>query len=174
MRGRTIERLIGEPQKAYEKRCQPEWGLVEWVQYECRRFRVDKLLIEAKASGHTVAQEMARLHRQDEFPLSVELVNPGTQDKRARAVSVQHLFADSMVCAPGFSDGTFRGWAQSLIDVMARFRGLGDEEDNEVDAASQALRYLRDRQWAIREDERAMYEREMRTIKKDQPPLYPG
>jgi hypothetical protein len=173
MHGVTVARLPGETQKAYDKRSQPHWGLVEWVTYECRRFRVNKLLIEAKASGHTVAQEMARLHRQHDFPESVELVNPGSQDKRARAVSIQHLFADGMIFAPGFGDGTYRAWAQSLIDTMARFRGLGDEEDNEVDAASQALRHLRERQWAIREDERAEIEREMRNQKHKSEPLYP-
>jgi hypothetical protein len=175
MHGRTMERLPGEPQKAYEKRCQPEWGLVEWVEYECRRFRVNKLLIEAKASGHTVAQEMARLYRQQQYPESVELVNPGSQDKRARAISVQHLFADGMIYAPGYGDGSYRAWAESLINVMAKFRGLGDEEDNEVDAASQALRHLRDRQWAVREDERHAAEQGMRSkSQKPAQPLYPS
>jgi hypothetical protein len=48
---------------------------------------VNKLLIEAKASGPSVVQEMQRLHRSEKF--SVELYNPKGQNKRARAISVK-------------------------------------------------------------------------------------
>jgi hypothetical protein len=80
-----------------------------------------------------------------------------------------------MIYAPGYGDGSYRAWAESLINVMAKFRGLGDEEDNEVDAASHALRHLRDRQWAVREDERHAAEQGMRSkSQKPAQPLYPS
>ena len=37
--------------QAYKQRTKPTWGLMEWVADTCTRFKVDKLLIEAKASG---------------------------------------------------------------------------------------------------------------------------
>jgi phage terminase large subunit-like protein len=161
MRGETVERLPDETDAAYVRRARPQWGLVENVAHECKRFRVDKLLIEAKASGHTLAQEMARLHRNDEFPRSVELINPGAQDKRARAIQVQHIFADGMVFAPGYADGAWRDWVNAVINETAKFRGIGNEEDNLVDTTTQALRYLRDNGWLIRGDERASLEKEL-------------
>jgi len=174
MHGETVERLPGEPEQAYIKRARPSWGLVENVAYDCKRFRADVLLIENKASGITVSQEMSRLHRNNQYPHSVRLVNPGSQDKRARAIAIQHMFADGMIFAPGYSDGAYRDWAQVVIDETGKFRGVGGEEDNLVDSTTQALKFLRDGGWAIREDERQLYEREMRTLKKEQGPLYPA
>jgi hypothetical protein len=170
MHGKTVDRLPNEPQHEYIKRCQPDWGLVEWVNYSCKRFRVDKLLIESKASGLTVAQELARLHRNEGY--AVQLVNPGAQDKRARAVAVQHMFADGMIYAPGFGDGTFREWAQMMIDEAAKFRGLADEEDNLVDTLTQALKFIRDNGLAIRRDEQAAEIEELRRYKAKSLPLY--
>jgi hypothetical protein len=43
---------------AYKKRTQPTWGLRERVADTCTRFKVDRLLIEAKASGISAAQEL--------------------------------------------------------------------------------------------------------------------
>jgi hypothetical protein len=41
------------------------WGLVEWIAYSCRRFRVDKLLIEAKAKQAIIpAYVAAPIHDQ--------------------------------------------------------------------------------------------------------------
>jgi hypothetical protein len=175
MRGETVERLPEETDAAYVRRARPQWGLVENVAHECKRFRVDKLLIEAKASGHTLAQEMAKLHRNDEFPRSVELIDPKRQDKRARAIQVQHLFADGMVFAPGYADGAWRDWVNVVINETAKFRGIGDEEDNLVDSTTQALRYLRDTGWLIRGEERAQIERELGRHKGGPPQaLYPS
>jgi len=93
----------------------------------------------------------------------VLLVDPGSQDKRARAYSVQHLFADGMVQAPAVEapDGgiDFVKWADVLIKEASAFRGLSGDEDNLVDSMTQALKYMRDRGFAVRRDEGRAMER---------------
>ena len=49
--GPRIEKEPNETLPAYRQRTRPTWGLMEWVADTCTRFKVDKLLIEAKASG---------------------------------------------------------------------------------------------------------------------------
>ena len=62
-----------------------------------------------------------------------------------------------MIQAPAVvrPDGSFsfRDWAQVVIDEMSRFRGMPGEEDNIVDASTQALEFLRKEHFAIRADE---------------------
>lgn len=110
------------------------WGLVEQVADTCKRFAVDRLLIENKASGHSVAQEINRLYAHEAW--GVQLVDPRGQDKVARAWSVQHLFAEGLVSAPE------KNWSQMVIDQCASFP-KGKYKDL-VDSTTQALRHLRD------------------------------
>jgi predicted phage terminase large subunit-like protein len=92
--------------------------------------RVDKLIIEDKAAGHSVAQEIRRLYGHEDW--AVQLINPGAYDKLARLYSVQHLFAEGMIYAP------IKQWADLVISQMATFpRG---KHDDLVDTASAALR----------------------------------
>lgn len=155
LHGQEVEREPGEPMGAWIHRAKPHWGLVEWVAYECRRNNVETLLIENKASGQSVAQEFRRLYSEEKW--QVRLMDPGSQDKRARAYAVQHLFADGMIEAPASVDDEgnilFRDWAQMLITEASQFRGIGGEEDNLVDSLTQALKFLRDRGYAVRKDE---------------------
>lgn len=176
MHGPHHDRLPGESERAYVDRCKKDWGLVEWVAYDCKRLRVDRLLIEAKASGITVAQEMRRLYANESW--GIDLVNP-EGDKYARAVAVMHLWADGMVMVPASledpkdpSSGLVpRDWAQLVIDEMAvfpngRFRDL-------TDSTTQALKHLRGVGLAVRREER-MDEQIARSMHKEQmPPLYP-
>ena len=107
--------------------------LVLRVQKTCKDMRVDRLLIEDKAAGHSVAQELRRLFGYDGF--AVQLVNPGALDKVARLYSVQHLFAEGMVYAPD------RVWAEMVIAQCSTFpKG---KHDDLVDTTSQALTHLR-------------------------------
>lgn len=175
LHGQTVRRLPNEEAREYVRRTSPGWGLVEWVAHDCTRLRVHKLLIEDKASGHSVAQELQRLYAQREW--AAELVNPGRLDKRARALAVQHLFADGMIEAPAAPHGDvlmFRDWAQMVIDECAKFRGLSGDEDNLVDSTTQALKYLRDTGLAIRSDERQWIEEEEGRVRPNQIPLYPA
>lgn len=177
LHGQTMERLPNEDNKAYVRRTSKDWGLVEWVAHDCSRLRVHTLLVEDKASGHSVAQEIKRLYADREW--SVRLVNPGSLDKRARAYAVQHLFADGMIEAPASVSGdllVFRDWAQMVIDECSKFRGLSGDEDNLVDATTQGIKFLRDNGLAIRNEERRAEERERMTHKGNaggRPAIYP-
>lgn len=132
LHGKPIEKRPGESKKAFDLRSMPTWGLVEWIAYSCRRFRVDKLLIEAKASGLTVAQEMQRLYREDGW--SIQLVKP-VGDKVARAHAVEPSFAAGLVYAPD------EDWAEKVIAEAEVFpKG---KRDDLVDSSTQALQFLR-------------------------------
>lgn len=154
LHGQTMERTPTETNAAYVRRASPGWGLVEWVAHDCSRLRVHKLLVEDKASGHSVVQEIRRLYGDREW--SVQFINPGMQDKRARAYAIQHLFADGIIEAPASVSGDlllFRDWAQMVIDECAKFRGLPGDEDNLVDSVSQAVRWMRDNGILMRNEE---------------------
>lgn len=154
LHGQTMERTPTETNAAYVRRASPGWGLVEWVAHDCSRLRVHKLLVEDKASGHSVVQEIRRLYGDREW--SVQFINPGAQDKRARAYAIQHLFADGIIEAPASVSGDlllFRDWAQMVIDECAKFRGLPGDEDNLVDSVSQAVRWMRDNGMLMRNEE---------------------
>ena len=111
----------------------PLHELVNKIALTCKKMRVDLLLIEGKASGISVAQELRRLYGGEEF--GVQLINPGAQDKMARLYSVQHLFAEGMIYAPD------RAWADQVITQCAQFPRA--KHDDLVDTVSQALRHLR-------------------------------
>jgi predicted phage terminase large subunit-like protein len=169
LHGRTVERLPNEVEADYVKRSMPHWGLVEHLHHHCKRFRCHQLLIESKASGISVAQEMRRLHSGQGW--GVTLVDPKGADKVARVHAVQHVFAEGMVHLPAFSDGTLREWGERLVDQCAAFpKGANDDM---VDALTQALKHLRDRGMLIRRDERAAELEEMRRHRgSPPPPLY--
>ena len=117
---------------AWEEKLQLH-DLVLKVADTCRKMKVDRLLIENKATGITVAQELQRLFAHEGF--AVQLVDPKSQDKTARLYSVHHIFAEGLVSAPD------RSWADKVITQCASFpKG---KHDDLVDTTSQALRYLR-------------------------------
>ena len=111
----------------------PLHELVSKVAATCKAMRVDLLLIEAKASGISVSQELRRLYGNEDW--GVQMINPGAQDKMARLYSVQHLFAEGMIYAPD------RAWADQVITQCAQFPRA--KHDDLVDTVSQALRHLR-------------------------------
>lgn len=108
--------------------------LVQKVAKECRDFKIDQLLIENKAAGHSVAQEIRRMYGHEKF--GVIMFDPKSQDKLARLYSVQHLFAEGMVYAP------VKEWAEMVISQVGTFpKG---KHDDLVDTVSMAMRHLRD------------------------------
>lgn len=107
--------------------------LVMRVGNNCRKFKVDFLLIEAKASGISVGQEIRRLFQDASWST---ILCPVKGDKVARAISVQGIFEDKTILAPD------RVWAQLLIDRCASFP-KGKRKDL-VDSTTQALRWMRD------------------------------
>lgn len=175
LHGPEVERKPGEPERLWLDRAKKEWGLVEWVAYDCKRLRVDRLLIEAKASGLSVAQEMQRLYANEGW--GVELVDP-EGDKYSRGIAVVHLWADGFVHVPASRSDPDdpdslvpRDWAQMVIDEAAvfpngRYRDL-------TDSATQALRHLRAVGLAVRREEREE-ERLARSMHREKlAPLYP-
>ena len=154
---------------------------------DCRQLRVDRLLIEAKASGLSAAQEIRRLmydniraktvgrvipHTLSTF--GIEVINPRGADKVARAYSVAPLFEEGLIWAPGFEDGTFRDWAEIVVQECVVFpKGAHDDL---VDSVTQAIRYLRNVGLAERPIERTTAVREKLQFKGSgvRQPLYPA
>ncbi len=91
-RGLTNHRGVQQAilMEAWQKRL-PINDLVLEVVKTCRKKRVDRLLIELKASGISVAQEVQRLTRDEEF--AVQRIDPGNMDKVSRAHALSHLWA---------------------------------------------------------------------------------
>ena len=92
-------------------------------------WRPDNVLIEAKATGVTLQQELRRMG------IPVTMYSPGGrragQDKVSRAHAVAPMFESGMVWAPD----TY--WAQEVIEECASFPN-GDNDDI-VDSTTQAL-----------------------------------
>jgi len=129
----------------------PIHDLVSRVGADCKRYKIDRLIIEDKAAGHSVSQELYRLF--GSFDFGIELVNPRTgfiksPDKVARLQTVVHLFAEGLVWAPD------KAWADDMIKQCALVpRAVHDDL---ADSMSQALIYLRRAGWAVRRSERAL------------------
>lgn len=135
--------------------------LVERVAKTCQQWKAEALLIEAKASGISVIQEITRLHQGS--PWTVIPIDP-KGDKVARLHSIVPIFAENMIFAPE------KQWAQDVIDEVRSFpRGRFKDF---VDTVSQALRYMRDIGIAIKPDEKAEFDAEDMRYKKELPPLY--
>ena len=138
--------------------------LIEKVAHTCKQLKVDKLLIENKAAGISVAQEMRRLYSGQGW--AVQLSDPKSSDKYSRLISIQHLFAEGLVFAPDTE------WAQEVVNQVGSFpKG---KHDDLVDTVSMAVRHLRDLGMLTRSSERAD---ELDALKvypgKGPQPLYP-
>lgn len=157
----SIDRRVSE--NAPHAMCMFAWTeryefheLVEKTVQTARKMKVDLLLIENKAAGISVGQEIRRLYANECF--SVQFFDPKSQDKFARLVSVQNIFQEGLVCAPDTV------WAEAVISQVGTFpRGAHDEY---VDMTSMGLRHLRDNGMLKRAIE---HEIEMESLK-----AYPG
>lgn len=129
------------------------------------RFPVDRLLIEAKATGISVGQEMYRLYGLS-GKFGVDLIDPKKHgDKVSRVQSIQHLFSSGMVYAPD------RNFADMVINQAAVFpKG---SKDDLVDSTSQALRWLRDMNFMPKRDERQRDAESEVQYRSPQQPIYP-
>jgi predicted phage terminase large subunit-like protein len=149
---------------AWQERL-PLHELVNKIASSCRLMKVDKMLLEGKASGLSVAQEIRRLYGHENF--AVQIVDPKSQDKLSRLYSVQHLFAEGMVYAPD------RTWADMTISQCTQFPKA--KHDDLVDTVSQALRHLRTSGLLTRSEENiAAVEDSMKFQGKPPAPLYPA
>jgi len=120
--------------------------LVSKVTTTCAEFKVDRLLIESKASGISVYQEIRRIIGWG-AKFGIELINPVKQgDKVARAHAIVHLFSQEMIYIP---------FDLTWSDELRRQAGIFPKgsHDDLVDSATMALRYLRDMNFALSPDE---------------------
>ena len=140
------------------------YELVERVADVCKKYQIDVLLIENKAAGHSVAQELRRVYGHEDF--GVTLIDPKNQDKLSRLYSVQHLFNDGLISAPD------RPWADVTINQVASFPKA--KHDDLVDTVSQALTWARKSGVLMRGKEHTNMLDIMRSHSgKPPPPLYP-
>jgi predicted phage terminase large subunit-like protein len=105
------------------------------------RKRVDLILVEDKSAGISLIQDLQRAH------LPVRAYNPGNADKMQRLNIVSHIIARGRVWIPESSQrpGYVRDWAEGFVSQICAFPDTS--HDDFVDAATQALRFLRDGGW---------------------------
>lgn len=142
--------------------------LVQRVGADCKRFKVDRIIIEDKAAGHSVSQELQRLFGNFEF--AVELVDPRkgfikSPDKTARLQTVVHLFAEGLIFAPD------KEWADEMIKQCSL--GSRATHDDLADTASMALLWLRRSGWALKREEQATVSADETKYTPKLAPLYP-
>lgn len=131
-----------------------------------RRFAVDRLLIEGKASGISVAQEMMRLYGFS-GKFGIEVIDPRKfGDKVARVHAIEHMFSQGLVYAPA------RRYADLVIEETTNFPN--HEHDDLTDSTSMALRYMREIGMLVHNDEYEERETEEMAYKTNLQPLYGG
>lgn len=138
--------------------------LVQKVNASCTKMKVDRLIIENKAAGISVAQEIRRIFSQEDRGYVVHLHDPKSTDKLSRLYSVQHLFAEGLVYAPD------RSWADKVITQVGVFPH--GKHDDLVDTVSMAMRTLRDMGLLTRAPERTAELEEAKRFTKAPKPLY--
>ncbi len=127
-------------------------ALVNKIAQTCKRYRVDKLIIENKATGISVSQELRRLFGNELF--GVLMVEP-RGDKVARLMAVEPLFAESIVHVPYIQDGDNvypRDWVDMLIKQVTQFPKA--KHDDLVDCIAYGVKHLRDNGLVVRREER--------------------
>lgn len=100
--------------------------------------KVDLVLIEDKAAGISLIQDLQRAH------LPIRAYNPGRADKIQRLSIVANIIAHKRVWIPESSQrkGYVRDWAEGFVSQICSFPD--STHDDFVDSCTQALRYLRD------------------------------
>jgi predicted phage terminase large subunit-like protein len=103
--------------------------------------RVDLVLVEDKAAGIVLIQDLQRAH------IPVRSYNPGRADKIQRLSIVANIVKAGRVWVPESSNraGFVRDWAEGMVTQICSFPST--THDDFVDAFSQAMRYLRDAGW---------------------------
>jgi predicted phage terminase large subunit-like protein len=121
--------------------------------------RVDLIVIEEKANGLTLIQDL----QQQRLPVAG--YNPGDTDKVLRLHAVSPLIQAGLLWAPESkkvgSEGKPRSWAIPWLDQITSFPG--SEHDDYVDVTSQALKILRDQGWldaTLRDEDDDLEDRE--------------
>lgn len=118
-----------------------EWHSLYGKSQSYRGKKADLLLIEAKASGLSMIQDL----RQANLPATP--YNPGNADKVNRAHQVAPILELDCLWIPesGKDEGRPVTWARLFMDELEKFPNA--EHDDQVDAFTQAMIYLRDSGW---------------------------
>lgn len=157
--GVEVTRRPNETNNQYIRRAMPHWGLVEWVAHSCRRFGgADMLLIEAKASGIDVINEMKRLYGDEQWGLEGR---QAPKDKVSRALAVQPTFSQEIVWAPATD------WADMVQKEMAMFP-KGRYKDL-TDAMTHGIKWLREKGLIQRPEEISRLERARSEYRSNKP-----
>lgn len=147
--------------------------LVEKVAASCTALKIDRLIVESKASGLSVAQELRRRYSHSGF--AVEVLDPGKGDKVARAYAVTSFWEDGIIWVPGSKTGetvTLKKWADKVVDQMSTFPKAA--HDDLTDTATMGVRYLRDIGLLLRSEEHDRNVEDMGMWRGRQKPLYAG
>lgn len=112
-----------------------------FVGYPSRPRRPDRILIEAKASGQSLLQDL-RLAK-----IPAVAYNPGTLDKIARAHQVAPTLELGLLWIPESQEnpGQLVEWAQPVVKQLAKFPRASHDEY--VDTMTQAIIYLKNDNW---------------------------
>lgn len=162
--------------------------LIEKIEETCKAYRVNKVIIEDKANGHSVAQMLrtrgmnisnrmafGKAEHRERADFGVQIVSQ-EGDKFARLIATQPIFQCGMVWAPvhGGSDNAgyvFKEWAErTLQECSAHSRG---KHDDLADAMSQGLNFLRRIGLAQFPDEDEIDDRIKKQYKREERSLYP-
>lgn len=159
----SSDRWPDESYEIWRLRTQSKWGLCEWIAHSCKRFAVHELLIEAKATGITVAQELRRLNGNEGW--GIQLKTP-EGDKVARAYAVQGILSSGLVYAPD------REWAELVREETSsfpkhRFKDL-------TDSTSMAWLHVREMGLLTRPEERQLASEMAARFRPASKPLYPA
>jgi predicted phage terminase large subunit-like protein len=142
LNGKVVSAYPGELPINFKQRKEENWGLVDWVADGCKRYKVNRLLIEDKSRGHDVANEIRRLHQRENW--GVQLL-PVVGDKVSRAHAVVPLFTDDAVYAPDTK------WADLVISNCEVFpKGAHDDL---TDSVTQFMNWARELELLVRADE---------------------
>ncbi len=103
--------------------------------------RVDLVLVEDKAAGIVLIQDLQRAH------IPVRSYNPGNADKIQRLSIVANVIKAGKVYVPESTNrpGYVRDWAEAMLTQVCSFPNT--THDDFVDVMSMSLRYLRDAGW---------------------------
>lgn len=147
---------------------QKTWGLVEWVVDTARRYKIDTLLIETQAAGHSLDQELRRLHNTGDW--GVQMIH-AKGDKVARAIAVQHLFSNGLVHVPTYPEtGQLPNWAHIIVDQFSSFPKTRYKDI--VDSGTHALQHLRDIGILVRREEHDRGVEDSMRLPRKTKPLY--
>jgi len=100
--------------------------------------RPDMILVEGKASGKSLIQELQAMH------LPVREWNPGSADKMTRLQITASIFATGRVWLPesDVHKGYVKDWCEGFLSQICAFPDAA--HDDYVDSATQAMRLLKD------------------------------